>query len=210
MEGYVTRLLSPYLTLSSSEESATHTLILFNYGLHIHQTHSWMMKPMLLALLKVARDISSRQQPVKIVFRETSSQSFTGSLGGYFRYDLPASPSSFCCSKPAGTGANAKVWNADIDSNPTRNNSYSHTTHSVPPLQRLEWRNRLVLNLLHSLDPHWPSLIGWLPFFRTSALLWDLRAEWNQATELSDCTHFVYSPLAFRSLWEEVHNILQA
>ena len=48
----------------------------------------------------------------------------------------------------------------------------------------------------------------WLPFFDTSAALWDLRAEWNHQTALPDCTHFLYSPLAFRALWREMHSAL--
>lgn len=217
---YVTSLLAPYLSLSTSGKPISHTLIIFNYGLHIHQSHSWMIKPMLLALLQAARDVAIRQLPIKIVFRETSSQSFTGSAGGYFRYDLPGSPSSFCCSRPAGVGANAKAWDAYMKTNTTSksgigirdisSNSYNQSTHALPALQRFEWRNRLVLDVLQTLDLHWSSLIGWLPFFRTSAMLWDLRAEWNQATELPDCTHFVYSPIAFRGFWNEVHHILQA
>jgi hypothetical protein len=72
----------------------------------------------------------------------------------------------------------------------------------------LEWRNRLVRQELDKLDHHWSRLVHWLPFFDISAELWDLRAEWNAQTALPDCTHFIYSPLAFSPLWRALHNAL--
>lgn len=104
------------------------------------------------------------------------------SPGGYFKYDMTSYPDQFCCSRPQ--------------------------PHSQ--LTSLEWRNRLAREELGRLDAQWQRHVHWLPFFESSAELWDLRAEWNVQTALPDCTHFAYSPLVFRPLWHELHLLAQS
>ena len=78
---YVSSLIDPYvaLTLNSLNPSFVHTAIVFNYGLHIHHKYAWTVKPMLMALWHHAR--STEHHGVSFFFRETSTQSFTGSPG---------------------------------------------------------------------------------------------------------------------------------
>ena len=90
---HVTHLLAPFIALQptppQTAASHTHTMIIFNYGLHIHRKYMWTMKPMLAALLQQASALP--QQYVSFYFRESSSQSFTGSPGQPFILPMPCS-----------------------------------------------------------------------------------------------------------------------
>lgn len=73
---HVSALLDHYTRPLAPRE---HTAIVFNYGLHIHLKYAWTVRPMLAALWTRARELPPEE--VAFYFRETSSQSFTGSPG---------------------------------------------------------------------------------------------------------------------------------
>lgn len=52
-------------------------------------------------------------------------------------------------------------------------------------------------------DPHWSKSMGWIPFYNFSLELFDLRAE-SHKPNIVDCTHFIYLPMAYFALWEEI------
>jgi hypothetical protein len=65
---------------------------------------------------------------------------------------------------------------------------------------RVDWRNQDTLSELHRQDPAWREVVGWVPFFNDSLALYDLRVEFHRVKHI-DCTHFIYSPTAYASLW---------
>ena len=67
-----------------------------------------------------------------------------------------------------------------------------------------------MLKELQLLVLSWLQHLLWFPFFDTSAHLWDLRAEWNEQTELPDCTHFIYLPGVYDSVWQALASALLA
>ena len=82
VKSYVSNLLASYTSLQGIYTKArSHTMIIFNYGLHIPRKYTWTVKPMLSALLEQAKLHSGKY--VTFYFRETSSQSFTGSPGNF-------------------------------------------------------------------------------------------------------------------------------
>jgi hypothetical protein len=60
-------------------DTPTHTMIVFNYGLHIPRKYAWIIRPMATALLQWAKAVP--RHVMSLNYRETSSQSFTGSPG---------------------------------------------------------------------------------------------------------------------------------
>jgi hypothetical protein len=65
------------------------------------------------------------------------------------------------------------------------------------------WKTHDVLKELNSLDPNWRKYLGWIPFFNVSLELSDLRIEYDNLHNVADCTHFIYTPLAYERLWRD-------
>lgn len=76
---------------------------------------------------------------------------------------------------------------------------------SIDP-RSIDWRTQDVLNSFNELDRNWSKSIGWIPFFDSSILLSDLRIEYDYKFQLIDCTHFIYSPVAYEILWWQMSN----
>ena len=137
-----------------------------------------------MILIEVARSVLdfTKKYPIHIfVFRETSAQHFSHSIGGNYigdayhaPYSSPESP-SYCC-----TLRNAMRIQGD--------------------------RANAVLKLaLTSIDFSWKHRLGWIPFFEYSLSFYDLHVE----RRVPDCTHWVYSPNMFDILWFELRQEIE-
>ena len=65
-----------------------------------------------------------------------------------------------------------------------------------------------MIKLLNSLDSNWNNLLGYLSFYSSTLLLYDLHIDYDQNKQVVDCTHFLYIPYSFNFLWDEM--ILQS
>jgi len=182
---YITELLHNYTTdtLSSLDPDARqHTYIVFNYGLHIRSKHrSWVLPGMAKALVWFAN--SQRNKSVTVLYRETSGQAFSATPDGSYQWDMAnrsAHPDSFCCSFPT--------------QDPHESN----------------WRNSQLMSQLDKADKSWKEYIGWIPFFDDSFALYDMRVEFHEHARFIDCTHFIYGPTAFSSLWWSIGNAVNS
>lgn len=72
----------------------------------------------------------------------------------------------------------------------------------------MDWRNPQVMSELSARDPSWKDFIGWVPFFNDSLALYDLRVEFHRVKHI-DCTHFIYSPTAYGTLWYSIKLAVQ-
>ena len=72
-----------------------------------------------------------------------------------------------------------------------------------------DWKTSDVIKSLNTLNSSWFEYIGWIPFFNTSILLSDLRIEYDYKYNLVDCTHFIYSPIAYQIVWWDISLSIQ-
>jgi hypothetical protein len=85
---YTSSLLLNFSSDQLSPQHSSHrTICVFNYGLHLHEESSWMVRPMARALYEAARAgwrrmhvLPDRSEDV-YMFRETSSQAFSFTRG---------------------------------------------------------------------------------------------------------------------------------
>ena len=56
-------------------------------------------------------------------------------------------------------------------------------------------------------EPYWSRYVGWIPFFTTTAQLYDLHLESNNVFN-ADCTHYVYTPFVFAPHWVNLDRTL--
>jgi hypothetical protein len=198
---YLTSLIENY-THFSSPQSYERTVIVLNYGLHIRPKHSlWAMPGIAKAYVGIAkryRNLLNAEGVPQVVFlfRETSSQVFTSNN---------CKPTSASSSLPRHLSSSSSVdgiyeWDK---ANTSVHPSEYCCNYPLDDPHQVEWRNPQILSEFSRQDPSWSDLIGWVPFFNDSLALYDLRVEFHRVKHI-DCTHFIYSPTAYGSLWHSI------
>lgn len=114
------------------------SLFIFNYGLHIFERYNALSAAFARGLLYSNQYLENNTNNSLFLFRETSSQSFSNTIGGYFNDEINYDNNNYCC-------VNNHKSNASID-----------------------FRDDIIYQNLNKINKNWKSKLGWISFFKIS------------------------------------------
>lgn len=203
-EAFITRFILKVLDEALKPKKRFHpgnTAVLFNTGLHMKENNFWAVSAVVEGLLRVE---AQRRHNTTFFFMESSAQLFAYKEGGIFEgKTLKVSGTSIEASKEG--------FNEDFTRERQQGIVQPNMGLSVKPGFCCDnrgglnnTRNELFLEAFRRLDP--VGRVGWIPIHQLTAQFRDLRAE----AKGEDCTHFLYSPVAYAVLWEAVDGAMRA
>lgn len=170
------------------EADSSSSLYIVNHGLHFPlQMFTDTIAEVVLAFASFVREKQTEQRlrtgrwvHQMVLLRETTAQHFVASHQGKYNKGHP----NKCCG-PLSSSVK------DKDEHSLSTATATTAEEEGEALEDSVWLQAS----LHRLSPTWREMIGWMPAYRHTAPLYDLHVEGG------DCTHYIWSPLAWEAIW---------